>query len=66
MKNELVELKDELKECKTGQEFFNYCKEHGLNNSVHIGYMAGVADSLFWAGKISQEYYTMIYNYLGV
>lgn len=66
MPKELYELRTELVRCKTGNEFVEWCYENGIKNSVHNGYMAGVLDAMFWAGKITQEFYTEVYERMGL
>jgi hypothetical protein len=72
---ELYELKDRLTNCKNGNEFINkliddYQESKRLGSpamqSNALFYTMGAIDSLYWAGKLTQEEYTLFIKYFGL
>lgn len=56
--DDLLELKDELVNCKDANELISLCWEKSTKNMVACGYIAGMVDALYWAGKLTQQEYT--------
>jgi len=75
MENELYDLKNELKNAKTGHDFINILLDERFknkNNSTlemkqnNLMYIVGVVDGLYYSGKITREDYTLFLKYFGL
>ena len=66
MKNEkeLYDLRDDLKNATTGNEFVEIAWESSIKNAMAINYISGVVDALYYAGRLTQEEYTFWYKVL--
>ncbi len=64
--NELYELKDDLRNAGSAQEFIERAWENSSKNAVATGYIAGVIDALYYAGKLTQAEYTRYYRIVGL
>lgn len=64
--NDLLELKDELKNATSADDFIIKVCRNTSFNAVSYGYIAGVIDALYYAGKLNQERYTYWYHEFGL
>ena len=75
MDNELYELKDQLKNAKTGHDFLSILldwRQSDLKlmspamNQNNLMYIMGCIDALYYAGKIDQIEYTNSIKFFGL